>query len=663
MKHLLGLLLLFTMLSCVKEPLPVEDGQEFEIQEQFPLGFNFETSKNFKITIKDVTTKNARYNLHYVMNGDQYDLGSFIKQRTTTQLSVVIPSAVNEVYVNEDTGSTLKEYVVNSNSDSAELMISKGQGNIANLSDLNLSMTYNTEELCLDQLYAVNSKRDFFSIDVSNDNFDKTVFADLEGGGSIACALDQVNNKLYYNVSKNLYEYDLSTKTFGIKYNSNPYNGNYPRFEYYQGYFYMSNNTTMYKVDASTNEVVANYTINGFINSTGGGDLAFDSSGELYLACFSGLYKFTEFNDVAGTAEIIRISAENFPFQLTSMAIDRQDRIFVGTNDANSKLIQISKEDGSFSIVKTFDSKINDLTAWRCATEDLDQIDSDNDGVIDELDDYPNDPEAAIDTFTPSALGMGTFAFEDFWPLKGDYDFNDCVIGYRFTNVQNSANESVRLKMDFTLRAVGAGFHNGFGIELDVDPNLISAVTGHNITGGNTSLNSVGLEANQDKAVIIVFNDAFNHMKTAAGEKFINTDPNESIVSTVTFEVVVEFINPITSEQLGEAPFNPFIFASTERGKEIHLPGQSPTSLADLSLFGTEDDDSNLVEGKLYQNDQNLPWAIHIIHEFRYPQEKVKINKGYNKFVDWALSRGFSYRDWYSDNNGYRNISRLYFDN
>ena len=518
-------------------------------------------------------------------------------------------------------------------------------------------------EGCIDHLYAVNNNGDFFTIDVSNSDFTPTSLGQLQGGGSIANALDQENGIMYYNVNKNLYAYDIASGTYTIKHTNNPFNGNYPRLEYKDGYFYMSNKNVMHKVEVESNNVVASYTISGFINNDGGGDLAFDSAGELYLACFSGLYKFSAINDQNGTAEVVRISAENFPFQLTSMAIDRQDRIFVGTNDAQSNLIQISKEDGAYSIVKTFDKKINDLTAWKCEASNLSQQDSDNDGIIDELDDYPNDPEAAADVFTPSELGMGSFAFEDLWPLKGDYDFNDMVIGYRYTNVLNSNNESVRFIMNFTVRAVGAGNHSGFGIELDVDPSLVSSVTGHHTGGNNTTLDAKGLEANQNKSVIIVFNDSFNFMQPAAGAKFINTDPSEASVEPYNIEVVVEFVSPIDPSLIGDAPFNPFIFSSLERGKELHLAGKTPTSLADQSLFGTGSDATELGSGKSYQDANNLPWAIHIIHQFRYPTEKTRIDKGYNKFIDWGVSQGSQFKDWYGDNNGYRNTSKLYFNN
>ncbi|KYG79712.1 hypothetical protein AWW67_10330 [Roseivirga seohaensis] len=654
MKKLLYLAIIVTLSSCIEEPSFEEAIENTESLSDYSFqNFDFETSKKVNLSIQDYNTTPAKYELYYLYNGERQMLGAYIKQTNGLNVSQWLPSSVEDMHVLKSDAGGTEDYLLNIEGSSANLTI-----------DVSISSAAaNSNEGCFDHLYAVNSNGDFFTIDVSGEAFNPTDLSQLEGGGSIANALDQENGIMYYNVNKTLYAYDITNGTFSIKHNSNPFNGSYPRLEYKDGFFYMGNKELLYKVDAETNDVVAEYTINGFINNSGGGDLAFDSAGELYLACFSGLYKFTEINDTNNTAEIIRISAENFPFQLTSMAIDRQDRIFVGTNDANSNLIQISKEDGAYQIVKTFDKKINDLTAWRCKTTDLSQQDSDNDGVIDELDDYPNDPEAAVDTYTPSALGMGSFAFEDLWPLKGDYDFNDMVIGYRYTNVLNSNNKSVRFIMNFTIRAVGAAKHSGFGIELDVDPILVESVRGHKTAGNNTSLNAKGLEDQQDKTVIIVFNDSFNHMKPATGAKFINTDPNEAKVTPFEIEVVVEFTHPIDPELIGDAPFNPFIFSSYDRGTELHLAGKMPTSLANGSLFGTEYDDTNLVAGKTYQDSNNLPWAIHIIHEFRYPIEKARIDQGYNKFVDWGLSQGATYRDWYGDNSGYRNISKLYFNN
>jgi len=651
MKKLFPLIILLLVASCIEEPQFEDTTNETSLEDISFEGFNFETGGQVKLAITDYTQGTAKYKVSYMSDGEVNTIGSFFKKGSGLSTNLFLPTSVEELLLIKSDAKGAESYIIKVSGNSANLTINEtSAGSVAN-------------EGCIDHLYAVNNNGDFFTIDGSISDFTPTSLGQLQGGGSIANALDQENGIMYYNVNKNLYAYDIASGTYTIKHTNNPFNGNYPRLEYKDGYFYMSNKNVMHKVEVESNNVVASYTISGFINNDGGGDLAFDSAGELYLACFSGLYKFSSINDQNGTAEVVRISAENFPFQLTSMAIDRQDRIFVGTNDAQSNLIQISKEDGAYSIVKTFDKKINDLTAWKCEASNLSQQDSDNDGIIDELDDYPNDPEAAADVFTPSELGMGSFAFEDLWPLKGDYDFNDMVIGYRYTNVLNSNNESVRFIMNFTVRAVGAGNHSGFGIELDVDPSLVSSVTGHHTGGNNTTLDAKGLEANQDKSVIIVFNDSFNFMQPAAGAKFINTDPSEVSVEPYNIEVVVEFVSPIDPSLIGDAPFNPFIFSSLERGKELHLAGKTPTNLADQSLFGTGSDATELGSGKSYQDANNLPWAIHIIHQFRYPTEKTRIDKGYNKFIDWGVSQGSQFKDWYGDNNGYRNTSKLYFNN
>ncbi len=70
--------------------------------------------------------------------------------------------------------------------------------------------------------------------------------------------------------------------------------------------------------------------------------------------------------------------------------------------------------------------------------------DVDGDGIPDDQDDYPNDPLRAFDNYFPAA-GFGSLAFEDLWPGKGDYDFNDVVVDYRFQTVTNALNQVVEI--------------------------------------------------------------------------------------------------------------------------------------------------------------------------------------------------------------------------
>lgn len=633
-------ILIFT--SCVIQTEDVYPDQSVENGFFFPESFEFKDSKEVQVTITGASGGMA----DVYLNAEQpVHLGKFAVGDYSHRF--LIPDIQEEVLIVYDNGQ-VEESVVFDVRDEYRM--------VWDLSGL----THRSSRLsnsCTDRLYVVeNSFGGFWEIDITNEDYNETQLANLSGGGSIACALDQENGLVYYNVGRTLYAYDVHTGTFSTVHSGNPFNGNYPRLAFKDGLFYMSNTNKLYVVDAASNTVQSEYTISGYINSNGGGDVDFASDGTLYLSCFSGLYKFTSF--AGSTATIERISAENFPYKLTSMAIDRQDRIFVGTNDSNSKLLEMNKEDGSFRIVRTYDHKINDLTAWRCADEDLSQVDSDKDGIIDELDDHPNDPEVAFDVFTPSEIGYGTLAFEDMWPYSGDYDFNDLVLNYRFTNVMNANNEAVRLEIELKLLAAGATYENGFGIELPVNKSLIQSVEGAQLTESLISTDEKGLEAGQSNAVIIPFD---NTLALFNAGSMINTRPNDGFIDPVLINMTVRFTEPIEFALLADAPYNPFIFVNGDRSREVHLKDELPTDLADQSLFETIEDFSDLSEGKSYINEDNVPWAINMIHNFRFPVEKTRIDGAYNYFVSWGRSNGANHKDWYKDNSGNRNTSKIVF--
>ncbi len=109
--------------------------------------------------------------------------------------------------------------------------------------------------------------------------------------------------------------------------------------------------------------------------------------------------------------------------------------------------------------------------------------DSDNDGVSDSQDDYPNDATRAFDNYYPNNVNRGTHMFEDLWPAQGDFDLNDLVLRYRYNMVTNASNEAVELVADYQVVALGAGYNNSFGVALPVLPNQVASVTGSELTG------------------------------------------------------------------------------------------------------------------------------------------------------------------------------------
>ena len=289
--------------------------------------------------------------------------------------------------------------------------------------------------------------------------------------------------------------------------------------------------------------------------------------------------------------------------------------------------------------------------------------DSDNDGIDDENDAYPNDPTRALNNFYP-ASGYGAYAFEDLWPSAGDYDFNDLVLNFKSKTVENGNGVVVEIILKVIVRAVGASFHNGFGVQYeDVFPSWISSVSGTSILSNYIS-HVNGLENNQTKATIILFDDAFNLLADPVdGSIGINTDPLGTFVQPDTLTVTISFntnLGKTINDIYASGAPNPFIIVNQNRSKEVHLPNRMPTDLADQTYFGSEDDNTNIVSGSTYKTANNLPWAFEASAEFQHTIEKTSIELGHLKFTSWIQSNGVSYQDWYMDINGYRNTQFLY---
>lgn len=292
-------------------------------------------------------------------------------------------------------------------------------------------------------------------------------------------------------------------------------------------------------------------------------------------------------------------------------------------------------------------------------TQPAEGDDDDEDGVLDENDNYPDDPTKAFDSYSPGENVFGSLAFEDLWPKTGDYDMNDVVVDYNVQFVTDVSNAVAQLRIKLAVKALGGSLKNGFGIELNCDPADISSVTGAQLNRNIVTLSANGTEAGQAKAVVIAFDDGHKFMGINGGA-FMNTEAGSPVYTPDTVELVIDFANPIPKSQLGYAPFNPFIFINATRGREVHLVDNTPTSLADASYFGTEGDDSDPTAGRYYQTSRGLPWAIQLPAAFSYPLERVPVPSAHLKFIEWVESSGNLFSDWYLNESGYRDQNDIY---
>ena len=288
--------------------------------------------------------------------------------------------------------------------------------------------------------------------------------------------------------------------------------------------------------------------------------------------------------------------------------------------------------------------------------------DRDGDGVLDELDAFPDDNSKAYISYYPSANAFANVAFEDNWPKKGDFDLNDVVVKYRYTFVANAKNEVVTIQGDYNVTAVGASFKNGFGVQFPFAASVVQKVDGQKFKDSYITRAANGVEAGQSKAVIIPFDNTDVMINNPDNSYFVNVlNAKDKVTNGATASVLVTLSTPVPQSTLTMATINPFLISNSRRGYEIHLPGFAPTDKADAKLFGTDDDTSKPASSRYYLSKENLPWAISFADNYIYPQEQIKITDAYLHFADWASSGGSLFPDWFTNTGaGYRVTSSLY---
>ncbi len=222
-------------------------------------------------------------------------------------------------------------------------------------------------------------------------------------------------------------------------------------------------------------------------------------------------------------------------------------------------------------------------------------------------------------TVVPDGIeeSFGTFAFEDLWPSKGDYDMNDVIVEYKRIITFGKDNKVKKIEDHFKPKhaANSASFKSAFAYQVSAGQ-----------TGTYTLQNGVQYESGTNS--FIVFTDS----EQARGEEYT---------------LVREFNGANTFDKMNFKEYNPFIiplYNGKVPRKEVHLPKHQPTIYVDHTLLNTKDDAYYVDKSGKY------PFAINIpAVNFTPVMEGSPIgSKGqYEDFNKWVESGCKEYTDWY----------------
>lgn len=279
-------------------------------------------------------------------------------------------------------------------------------------------------------------------------------------------------------------------------------------------------------------------------------------------------------------------------------------------------------------------------------------IDSDGDGISDELDTYPDDPTRASRVLLPNS-GTAIVAYEDLYPNKGDADFNDVVLQIVNEEDLNANGDVVRIRGRYKLLAKGAGYAHVIFINLpgsgtyqtkvyDNNNNLVSEVS-RNLT----SLQQLPIFMKNDRFFDDrKINDSSLYFTSQLCSGMCNVYSNRPFNPSYTAEIEVIFNEPQPKANLLSAPYDLYVYVNNTK-KEIHFAGLYQNS-----------------NGRdLYLDSDGFPWALQIPVEWNWPLERNKIYDAYPYFTPWYQSQGQQHQDWYKrfDDNS-KSHQYLYFN-
>lgn len=247
----------------------------------------------------------------------------------------------------------------------------------------------------------------------------------------------------------------------------------------------------------------------------------------------------------------------------------------------------------------------------------------------------------------------GNIMFEDNWPTRGDYDFNDFVIRYKTTTAVSLGGgdyDKEGITVDVNFLAMGGAYAYNLGLQLDQLP--AKYIDKFEVAQATKDMSVELINPGEDAPAIFIFKGT-EDLKGQNGAKYFNTEKGYIIndagkLPKVSFKIYINGYNDIykTNALLASSSSvnqNFFLKTGGLDGKEIHLRGYEPTQ---LYKNYDKDADGHMSNIK-YADKDGFVWGIKVAHHSYYPYEGVDILEAFPRFKNWVSSGSWEYENWY----------------
>ena len=217
----------------------------------------------------------------------------------------------------------------------------------------------------------------------------------------------------------------------------------------------------------------------------------------------------------------------------------------------------------------------------------------------------------------PGASSYNIVAYEDLYPNRGDYDFNDAVVAYRYQLGVNSSGQVEQIQGEAYLVARGSNYTHNWTLEIPVPPGTSLAST--------SNCSTVDSARTTAPCAITLMGGALS-WQAFSGTRILlppgsqaqrNTMPGESPIQGPKSTFLISFTTPVALANIGVD--DPWLHV-IDTGKDIH------TNARDANGF---------------------PFAMNIPSDWQVPNEGVDLGLAYPSFSTFVTSSGGQSADWY----------------
>ena len=246
------------------------------------------------------------------------------------------------------------------------------------------------------------------------------------------------------------------------------------------------------------------------------------------------------------------------------------------------------------------------------------------------------DPMAVANwNYFPSASSFFVAGYEDLYPTKGDYDFNDLTVAYRIQYGLNADGDVVAIQglaylitrgsaysHDWRLRVGLPGGTNG-SLSCITFPNYRSPSESRSCSAADSGLVNGALD-------LVVFEDTRNLFPDPAGSLFVNTQRlysapwNLKYFSGPRSEFRLDLATPIAISSIDAAPYDPYLHV-LDTDRVVRLLEVDPE----------------------YQDSNGFPFGMLLTSSWKPPLEFTDTAVAYPLFNDFVASEGGNSSSWY----------------